>query len=165
MMMLADKRTALYLLAGEPADPSAPTVADFEDAINVADKVAAADTYLRPTGSEQVKDPLLSGGAQNAFGSSNYEGSINVVRFLDETGVPDDTEDMLYTAVKEKGTTLWFALREGPVWNTTPAAKQEVSVFQVITDDPQSPQTREGYIKRRVPLAVAEAWLDRSLAA
>lgn len=164
-LMLADKRIGLWQLPTKPANPASPTIAEIAAGVNVACKVFKADTYLRATDSATINDPLLCGGAASAFGESAYEGRLAVARFLDSAGIPVEEEDVLWEAVREKGTTLWFAHRAGPVWDAAPAAKQEFSIFEVITDNAQAPQTYDSYIKKIVPLAVQNAWLDRVLAA
>lgn len=162
-VMLADKRIALWLLPTKPAVPDAPTIAEINAGTNVACKVFKTDTYLRATTSETVNDPLLCGGNAQAFGNSNYEGQLAVARFLDSAGIAVEEEDVLWEGVREKGSELWFAWRVGPKWDAPAAAKHEVSVFQTLTDNAQDPQTFDGYIKKIVPLAIQNAWLDRVL--
>ena len=165
--MLADKRVALFLFTSAPAGLSAGTVTveEIDEATNHACNVFKADTYLRATGSESVTDPLLCGGLQQGFGNSNYEGQISIARFLDANGVAIDEEDVLWDAAREKGTKLYLGMRVGPKWDAPGAKDQEISIFEVITDNPQDPQAFDGYIKKIVPLGVQNAWLDLKVTA
>lgn len=164
-LMLAEERVALWLLTTPPTDPGKVTVAELTAGTNVACRVFADGTYLRPVGSESVTRPLLCGGNSSGLGKSNYEGQLDVARFLDSTGHAVTADDTLWDATKTKGTTLWFAKRVGPKWDAAAAAKDEVDVFKVVTDNPQDPQTFSDYIEKIIPLAVSQAWLNQVLAA
>lgn len=164
-LMQADKNVAWYLLDGKPSTPGALKVEDLTGATNIACNVFLADTYLGATASDQVTDPLLCGGANVAFGKSNYEGQMSAARFYDEDGVPDAASDVLWDAAKAKGTTLYIAIRRGPKWDADAATGQEVSLYEVITDNPQTPQSMEGYIKAVIPLGVQQAWEHQVLSA
>lgn len=164
-LMLAEERIAWWLMPTAPADPANVTAAEVNAGVNVACRVFGDGTYLRAAASESVNRPLLCGGNNQGLGRSNYEGQIDVARFLDDDGHAIEEEDVLWDAVKSKGTSLWFATRVGPEWNAEAGPKDEISVFQVVTDNPQDPQTFSDYIEKIVPLAVSNAWLDQTLSA
>lgn len=163
-LMLAEERVALWLLPTKPANPAKITAAELTAGKNVSDRVFADGTYLRPAASEVVNRPLLCGGNSQGLGRSNYEGQLDVARFLDASGHSVEEEDLLWEATRTKGAECWFALRVGPKWNAPATAKDEVSVFQTTTDNPQDPQTFADYIEKIVPVAVSQAWLNQVLA-
>src|SRR5690606_2612414 len=88
------------------------------------------------------------------YGASNYEGTVTPFRYLDATGAADALNDVAWDALKEKGTTLWLVEREGPEYTTAWTTGDEVDVYEVVTDEPQKPTDRTGFIKRIVPLGV-----------
>lgn len=164
-LMLAEERVALWLLPTKPANPAKVTIAELAAGKNVSCRVFADGTYLRPTSSDSVNRPLLCGGNSQGLGKSNYEGQIDAARFLDSAGHAIEEEDLLWDAIREKGTECWFAWRVGPKWDAAPATDDEVSVFQTLTDNPQDPQAFNDYVEKIVPLAVTQAWLNQVLAA
>lgn len=164
-LTLADERIAWWFSTTPPAKPNAITSAELATWENVAGRCFADGSYLRAVGSESVTRPLLNGANKSGFGRSNYEGQIDVARFLDSLGHSMEDEDMLWQALKVKGTKLYFATRVGPKWDSAPTAKDEISVFEVTTDTPQDPQSFSDYISKIVPLAISDAWLDQTLAA
>lgn len=163
-LMLADKRITLWLMTTPPKDPAKVTIAELAAAKNISCKITKADFSLGPSGSDTVNDPLLCGGAASAFGNSQYSGQLPVARFLDNEGHAIEEDDILWDATKAKGSTLWLGLRMGPRWDAAPVAKDEVSVYEALTDDPQNPSDFNGWIKRITPLAIQNAWLDQVLA-
>lgn len=164
-LMLAEERKALWLFATKPVNPAKVTPAEVNAAENVADRVFADGTYFRATGSESVSRPLLCGGNNAGLGKSNYEAQVDLARFLDSLGHSVEEEDFLWDACKQKGTTLWFGVRVGPKWDAQAVAGDEISVFQVMTDNPQDPQAFPDYIEKIVPMSVSQAWLDQTLTA
>lgn len=164
-LMLAEERVALWLFTTKPADPAKAKLAELNAAENVADRVFADGTYFRAVGSESVSRPLLCGGNNSGLGRSNYEAQVDIARFLDASGHGIVDEDFLWEACKKKGATLWFATRVGPKWDAPAAEKDEISLFQVMTDNPQDPQTFADYIEKIVPMSVTQAWLDQTLSA
>lgn len=164
-LMLAEERVALWLLTGAPAKPGAITIAEITAGENVSNRVFADGTYIRATNSDAINRPLLSGGNSSGVGASQYEGQLDIARYLDSNGHAIEDEDLLWDAARTKGTTLWFAKRVGPKWDAAPSAGDEVSVFKVTTDNPQDPQTFSDYIEKIVPIPVSDAWLDQVLVA
>lgn len=163
---LADARTRLAILTTKPTDLAAIPVAALTAGIDASCKILKSDYRLSPTASDTVPDTeLCSEGNAVTYGASNYEGSVTPFWYLDEDGVSELTEDTVYQALKEKGTQLWFVEREGPRYDQAWAAGDKYEVYEVITDNPQKPSDRAGYIKRVVPLGVQRAVLDGTVAA
>lgn len=163
---LADARTRLTILTTAPANPRAITIAELTAGIDASCNVLKSDYRLSPTGSDTVADTeLCSEGNAVTYGASNYEGTLTPFWFLDEDGVSDATEDVVYQALKTKGTTLWLVEREGPRYDQEHAVGDTYEAYQVVTDNPQKPSDRGGYIKRTVPLGVQRAVLDGVVAA
>lgn len=156
-LTLADGRLKVAVLTTEPADLTAITFAELTAAIDASPKLNKPDYRLSPTASDTVPDqPLDSKGNATTFGNTNYEGTATALRFLQADGTPDVALDDLYTAMKTKGARLWFVEREGPLATQAWAAADTYEVFEVITDEPQKPQTMAGYIKRVIPLGVQD---------
>lgn len=163
---LADARTRLAILTTKPADLSAPTVTELTAGIDASCKILKSDYRLSAVASDTVDDTeLCVEGNAVTYGASNYEGSITPFRYLDPNGAPDATEDAVFEAVRTKGTELWLVEREGPRYDDAWATGDEVEVYHVVTDNPQKPSERSGYIKRVVPLGVQHAVLDAVVAA
>lgn len=153
---LADANVALVLLDSAPADPAAITAAEFAAGTRLECRVM--DYRLSATGSDAVSQTELCNATNaSAPGRSNYEGNVTVFRYLTAEGLADDLNDVAWDALKAKGTTLHLVEREGPAHDADGAAGQEVSYYEVITDDPQKPTDRAGFIRREVPLFVQKA--------
>lgn len=164
MLVLSDKHVSLRVLTALPLDPDNPTVAEIAAGTEEADKIVFANFALGPTGSDSGTDPSLSGQPNAYFGVSQYAGTLPVFRYLDADGKPVAADDALWTKVKEKGSKLVLALREGVAWDSEPVAGQEVSIYVATTDDPQ-PSDRTGYVKYTVPLAISEAHTYKTIVA
>lgn len=160
---LADARTRLTILITKPANLAQPKLTELNhaSAIDASCKVLKSDFRLSPTASDTVADTeLCTDGNAVTFGSSNYEGTVTPFWYLDATGKSVALEDTVYQALKVKGTTLWFVLREGPKYDAAWAVGDAVEVYEVVTDNPQKPSDRAGYIKRVVPLGVQQAFIN-----
>lgn len=161
---LADARVALMLLDTPPADKNAITVAEYEAGTPLQCRIMAGEYRLSPTGSETVNQAELCEDVNaTTFGRSNYEGTFTVFRYLLGTGLTDPANDEAWEATKVKGTTLHLVEREGPAHDAAGAASQEYSYFEVVTDDPQVPSDRGGFIRRVIPLGVQKAALNKLL--
>lgn len=154
--VIADGRIRLRRLKDAPADPDAITVEEFNAATKFENRVLKTDYALGPTGSDTVPDQFLDAkGNVQVPGSSNVAGSLTVVRFLDEDGQPDSEGDTAFTAMKEKGAVHHFVETSGPESTKDGVVGDEYSYFKMFSDEPQPPQSREGYIKSTVPLLYA----------
>lgn len=160
-LTLADGRIKLTILTTAPADMAAVTLTELAAGIEAATRINKPDYRLSPTASDTVPDqPLASEGNAVTFGNSNYEGSITVLRFLDAAGKPVVLEDVLWEAMRTKGTRLWGVERIGPKESVDWARGDEYEIYEFITDNPQKPSDRAGYIKHVVPVGVQDAILD-----
>lgn len=156
---LADGRTRWILLTTKPTDPNAVTLTEALAGLNVSCDVAKSGSRISATGSDSVSDPpLCSSTNAQAFGASNYEGSIAPFWYLDADGLYDSSDNAAMEAVKAKGTTLWLLEIEGPVATAETVAGEQYELFEVLTDNPQKPTETNTYVKRNVPLAVQQAW-------
>lgn len=156
---LADEHIALVMFETPPADPKAITVAEWTAAIPLECRIM--DYRLSPTASETLQQAEFCEGSNASVPTkSNFDGNVTVFRYLTTAGLADATNDVAWDAMKKKGTTLYLADREGPEHDAAGAAGQEYSYFEVITDHPQKPTDRGGYIRREVPLYVQKAELD-----
>lgn len=163
---LADGRTRLIALTAAPADPDAITATELSGGTRLDNRILKSDFRLSPSSSETITEALLSEeSAGAALGPSLYDGcTMTVFRFLDEMGVPDPTEDVAFELVKERGTHLHLVKSDGKPASEAFAETDEYSYFHIVTDHPQDPEERGGYIKKRVPLLVQSASLLKSVA-
>lgn len=163
---LADGRTRLIALTAAPADPTAITETELSDGTRLDNRILKSDFRLSPSSSETITEALLSeesGGT--ALGPALFEGcTMSVFRFLDATGAPDATEDIAFDLVKERGTNLHLVKSDGKSASDAFASGDEYSYFHVVTDNPQDPEERGGYIKKVVPLLVQSANLFQPVA-
>lgn len=163
---LADGRLRVRALTTAPAVPGAVTATEANAGEKLECRILKSDYRLSPTASDTVADTVLcSEGNATTFGASNYEGSVTPLRYLDGAGKSEPENDIAWDLLKEKGTHLWLLVSEGKQHEEEFADGDEYDLYEVITDNPQSPSDRGGYIKRVVPLGVQRAWLNRSVAA
>lgn len=163
---LADARTRVAILTVAPADLDSIPVATLNAAIDASCRLLKSDYRLSATASDTVDDTeLCSEGNAVTFGASNYEGSVTPFWYLDSAGQMVDVDNPVWLALKEKGSELWFVEREGPKYDVAWAAGDDYEVYRVITDNPQKPADRTGYIKRVVPLGVQDAELAGTVVA
>lgn len=157
-LTLADGRDRITVFTTKPADLSAITTAEATAAIYASPMINKPDFKLGATGSDTVADqPLSQEGNAKTFGRSNFDGSTTVLRFLDAAGQPVALEDTLWDAMKTKGTLLWIAYRVGPKSSVAMTAGDKYEWFEVMTDAPQHPSDRAGYIKNVIPLGIQDA--------
>lgn len=164
---LADGNVGLFILATKPADIDAITATETAAAVNYSSKTLASDFDLGPTGSDSVAEKdLTAKGNASVFGPSNFGGGFTVFRYFDPaTGQADATDDAMFAAVKNKGTTLHIVVREnGKDATAALAADDEYRYYEVITDDPVRGE-RTGFVKWRINCAVQHAALDKVIAA
>lgn len=157
---IADGRILLTALTVKPKDPGKPTVAELKAGKKISGRILKSDYALGAGGSQTITETeLCNRGEGQAFGLSTYSGNLSVFRYFDDMGKAAVADDFAWEMMKEKGTQIWLAEREGPVESKEWEDGDEVSIYEVTTDDPQKPQDRfAGYIKRTIPLAVGAAW-------
>lgn len=161
---LADGHTKLAILATAPANPSTGiTLAELTAALDASCRIAKNGYALGPTASETFADPALCEEVNsNTWGASNFESTIPVFRYFDDTdGVVDVDGDEVYQALKEKGTEVWLVERESLKKSTDPwAAGDVVNVYRALLDHPRKASDRTGYIKNQIAPAIQEGHLD-----
>lgn len=165
-LTLADARHRLTALTDPPTgDLTALSAEVLNEGLYASPKINKPDFRLTPTGSDTVADqPMDTEGNATTWGNSNYEGLMTVLRFLDADGYPDEA-DILWTMVRTKGTHLWLADRIGPKAKQPWAEGDPYRLFWVVTDNPQDPSDRAGYVKHTIPLGVQHAELEGVVAA
>ena len=165
--VLADGRRRVRLLTTRPNDPAAVTAAEAEAGIKAECRILKSDYALGATGSDTINDAVLcADGNAVTYGASNYSGSMTPLRYFSADGSTIDVEgDTVFAALAEKGTTIYVLDSEGWHHETAFAAGQEYDLYEVVTDNPQKPSDRGGYVKRVVPLGVQQAWENKTIAA
>lgn len=164
-LTLADGRIRLVALTTKPANPEAVTAAEAAAGVRLECRILKSDFRLSPTASDTIADtPLCKEGNAVSFGASNYEGSITPFRELTPEGLADETNDVAWEALKTKYTRLWLLKSEGKRHTEDIVTGDPYDLYEVITDNPQDPSDRGGYIKRVVPLGVQDAWLNKEIA-
>lgn len=165
---LADGRKKVSIMSVMPVDGFAPKVTELAAGIDAAPKILSSGFKLGATASETVDEkPLSVEGNVKVFTTSNYEGEVQPFREFDATngGKFDTVGDVVYQALKTKGTRLWIAVRFTAKKSTEAwAALDEVSVYEVTTDNPTDAEAT-GYIKKVVPLSVERAWENGAVSA
>lgn len=165
---LADGRIKLAILTAKPANPLAPTVAELSAGIDASCRVLSSDYTLGATDSDRItgEKALCEEGNVSALGSSNFAAGITPFRYFTSTGASETTADAVFQALKAKGTTVYLYERQTSKKSTEVwAIGDEVDGYEVITDNPQKPSEMTGYIKRRVPMEVQNAWTGGTVAA
>jgi hypothetical protein len=158
---LADGHIKVAVLTTAPANPAAPTAAELAAGINAACAILASDFTLGATDSDKLQEKALCDlNNVNTLGASNYSAGMTIFRFwtAGSLGTADTAADVLFTAAKVKGTTLWIYPRKtGKLETAAWAATDELYLgAEVITDLPQDQSG--GFIKFRVPLEVQKAY-------
>lgn len=164
---LADGHTKLAVLATAPADPEALTLTELNAGLDASCRIAKNGYSLGATASETFADPALCEDVNSTvWGASNFEASIPVFRYFDDTTQQvDATGDEVYQALKTKGTEVWLVERESLKKSTDPwAAGDDVSVYRALLDNPQKASDRTGYIKNVISPAIQEGHLNVKVA-
>ena len=148
---LADGKIKLTLFTAPLEDFDA---AALNTGVDIECNILKSDFRLSATTSETVDDTeLCADGNAVVFGASNYEGNMTVFRYFKSDGSVDAAADTLWAAAKEKGSHLYLAMREnGRDHEAEWINGDEGEYWHVITDEPQMPSDRGGYIKRTIPL-------------
>ena len=161
----AEGREKWILLSAPPANPEAVTLTEAQAGIDASCALSSADSRISAAASATFSDPAICDEiAVTEFGQSNYEGTIAPFRFwtdggASEVGTEEQVRDEVFQAVKEKDTEIYVLLRDTSKRSREDlAAGDEYELYQVVTDTPQRPSSREGYQKRLVPLAIRNAW-------
>lgn len=165
--VLADGKTKFTILTTKPADPSAPTATELNAGIDLSCSVLTSDFNWSATDSDKIAEKALCDvGNSNAIGASNYTTGFTLWRYFLTAGGADTAADAGFTAVQEKGTTLWGYARESDKDSTDDwAAGDDIYLGgEVINDTPQR-LDGTGFIKRRVPLEAQRMYDNIAVAA
>jgi len=123
--------------------------------IVASDHLSREGSYIGAAASETFKDGAL--GSENdytGFGASNLEGLFSVWRQYNENGQIDPAKDVLFTQIGEKGVEFYAYSRKGKKGEAAWAAGDEGYVYQCVSDEPQDPRDRNGFIKNDIALSV-----------
>ncbi len=94
---LADGRILLTALTTPPANIAAITGAELASGKKISCRIMKSDYTLGPTGSDTVDETeMCKLGKGQAFGQSNYSGTITVFRYLDDVGVAVVVDDFAF---------------------------------------------------------------------
>lgn len=162
--MLADAKQTLWLLDSMPADPDAPTVAEINAGQDISCVVGKAGFNLGSGTSNKGADTALcTEGETQVPVSKTYEVAMNIYRHFDaDTGQIDPVEDFFFQAVKEFGSEVIVAFRDGGKEHTEPAAEgDEVSIYRLVAGGMGRSTDTGGYSKRVADFSVTEAHEDK----
>ena len=163
--LLADAKDTLLLLDEMPEDPRSATTADVqgEDASCSVGKAGFTLGAGAPTTTEDTA--LCTEGETQIPTAKTYEVTANIYRFFDpETQQIDPEEDFFFQAVKDFGSEIVVAYREGGKEHTEPPASgDEWSFYKLVAGGMGRATERSGYSKRVAHLSVVEAYEDITL--
>lgn len=166
---LADGHLKLTLCTTKPANPAAPTATELLAGIDISCAVLASDFQFTAADSDKFNENALCEDTNvNSLGRSNYTAGMTLFKYFDaSTKNSSVTEDVALAAVKNKGTVVYLyarntAKKSADAW----VAADEIYLgAKVMSDALQEPSDMGGYIKRRVPLEVQEAYPNVLVAA
>ena len=164
--MLADAKTTLILLDALPEDPDNPTVAELEGE-NASCVVGKAGFSIGAgTPNTEADTPLCTEGESQIPTSKTYEANMNVYRYFDEDGQIDPEEDFFFQALKDFGSEVHVAVREGGKGYKDPIVEgDEVSIYTLIAGGMGRSTDGAGYTKRVAHVTVAAGWEDKLVVA
>lgn len=160
--MLADGKDTLWVLPSLPSDPTKPTKAEINGGDDASCSVGKAGFVLGAGSPNTTTDGgLCDEGEMQIPTSKTYEASMNVFRFFDNQGQIDGTADFLFDALREFGSEVILAYRDGGKKHTEQADEDdEVSIYKVISGGMGRATDRSGYSKRVAHISVVQAWED-----
>lgn len=163
--VLADKGISVWMLDGKPEDPEAPTVEEINDGDHIDCVVGTDFSVGSGTPNNTTDGPLCRGMEQQVPTSSTYESTITALRFYDkETRQIHVESDFFFQAVKEFGSTIWIAVRDGgkdPRKEPDAEDGDEVSIYELISGGAGRASDRSGYQKRVIHVEVSDAYEDK----
>ncbi len=157
--VLADKRHKLTILTTKPANEAAPKLAELNAGIEACLKVASEGFSHTPADSATVEFKALCGTREQVFTDSNFTLAMTVVRYYLVAGGTDPADDVLFNALKVRGTTLWAYGRltdklATAVW----ATGDEIYLGTRFTPDHAQVPDNPGWISFRIPCTVQDGW-------
>lgn len=157
---LEDGHIKFTILTEAPVDPKIPTLTELNGGIDASCSILNSDFSWTATDSDKnAEKPLCQENNSNSLGASNYTGAITLFRLFDVTDPGKaDVADLVWAAVKTKGTELWcYARRTGKLAGLPWVTLDEIYLGgHVITDTPKVIQG--GFIKEQVVLEFQEAY-------
>lgn len=169
---LADAKQAFYIVpildSQQKTDPRKYSAAEIlQDGFYASPSILFSAFQWSAADSDTVNEkPLNVPGNAQVFGASNYTAGLTVFRNFDPvTGNADITDDVVYQALRAKGTLALGFLRENANEADVPLADGDDIVLAglFLTDNPQRIEETSGYIKSRIPLSMQRAWHDFTL--
>lgn len=151
------------ILTERPVDPKHPTVTELKAGIDASCRVKGSGFKYGPDKSEEVDSDLLCEDTKSkAWGQSNYVLEFDPYRWFNaetgkaEVGTGADIADAVFQLVKEKGTQLYYYVR-----NTSKKSKEDIAEGDEVCylagqNDWPTPDDGDGYISYRVAVNVSE---------
>lgn len=151
--VLADGKTKFTVCTTKPANPAAPTAAELNAGIQLADNVLTSDFTFGAVDSDKVAEkPLSASGNANAIGASNFQVGFTLWRKFLTAGGFDSADETGWAALKVKGTTVWaYARQMDKAASVAWAATDEIYLGAEFTTDTPQRTDGTGFIKYRIP--------------
>lgn len=158
--VLADGKTKFTILTTKPANPAAPTAAELNAGIQLADHVLTSDFTFGAVDSDKVAEKALgSSGNANAIGASNFQIAFTIWRKFLTAGGFDAADEAGWAAVKEKGATLYaYARQTDKEADEAWAATDEIYLGAEWTNDTPQRTDGTGFLKYRIPGEVQKGY-------
>lgn len=153
--VLADERIKFSILTSAPADVTNPTETELNAGIDASCLIFADDFTWTATDSERVGErALCEGSASESPGIGNYDLGLTLWRWYDEeTGEVDAEADVVFDALKAKGSTVYmYCRRSGKRHSEAWASGDEIQLGGSVTVDRLQVPDNTGFIKYRAPL-------------
>jgi hypothetical protein len=157
--VLADENIKLSILTTKPVNVEAPTAAELNAGIDASCLVDYNSFQWAAAASTAVNERLLCEGTESSRpGAGNYNLSVTPFRWFDDTtGGFDATGDLLFEALKVKGTEVYGYVRRMDKKYSTPwAAGDEIQLGGSMLTDTPTPPDNAGSIKYLVPLSAVQ---------
>lgn len=154
MKVLADGKRRFVVLTEEPVDEANPTPTELAAGIDASCKVLASDFAWTFAASERItgEEALCDDTNSEELGPNQLNLAMTLWRYYADAGGVDATEDVLYAAVKTKGTTLWGYERLSDKESAEVLATGDEGFYaRFEVDNPQTPTGRGGKIRQTIP--------------
>lgn len=151
--VLADGKTKFTILTTKPANPAAPTAAELNAGLQLADHVLTSDFTFGAVDSDKVAEKALgASGNANAIGASNFQIGFTIWRKFLTAGGFDAADEAAWTALKVKDTTVWaYARQMDKAASVAWAANDEIYLGAEFTTDTPQRTDGTGFVKYRIP--------------
>lgn len=163
---LAEGHIKLSILTTKPVNPAAPTATELKAGIDASCKITKEGFRWTMADSETIDDAALcTTGKAVAPGADNYDLNLQIYRYWLDAGGADPAADVLYEAMRQKGTTLWGYVRITDKLGTEEwVAGDEIHLgAEFWTDWPQ--HVDGGWIKLKIPAYASQGWPHIKVAA